>query len=111
MTMTSVRRLPIHRSLTRPILLGGGERKLVMMNYTLIAILLFGAGLNSLTLITAVLLASAGQFILIKLAYYDAHCMQVYLRYRTYRPYYSAQSTVLNKLHPVKPAIVKGARP
>jgi type IV secretory pathway TrbD component len=111
MTTTSIRRLPIHRSLIRPILLGGGERKLVMLNYTIIAVLLFGAGLNSLTIIAAILLASLGQIILLQLANYDAQFMQVYLRYRTYRHYYAAQSTLFNKLHPVRPAIVKGARP
>jgi type IV secretion system protein VirB3 len=111
MALRPLRRLPIHRSLLRPIFLGGGERKLVMLNCTLIAVLLFGAGLTALTIVTALLLATLGQLVLIRLAQYDPHCMQVYLRYRYYQQYYPAQSTVFHKFHRVRPAVVKGARP
>jgi type IV secretion system protein VirB3 len=108
---TTLRRLPLHRSLSRPILLGGGERKLVMLNYTLIAALVFGAGIHCLTIITALLLATLGQVGLRQLANHDAQMLQVYLRYRTYQKIYPAQSTLTNRIHPVRVAIVKGARP
>ncbi len=109
--MENIRRLPIHRALIRPILLAGGERKLVMLNYTLIAVLLLGAGLNTLTIITALLLATAGHMGLVQLARYDAQLMQIYLRYRYYSRWYSAQATIYTKNHPVRPAVLKGARP
>ena len=76
--MDNIRSLPIHRSLVRPILFAGGERKLVMINYTVIATLLFGAGLNTLTIVTSVLLATLGHICLVKLANYDAQFAQVY---------------------------------
>lgn len=109
--MNTIRRLPIHRSLVRPMLLAGGERKLVMLNYTLIAVLLLGAGLNALTIITALLLATAGHISLVRLASYDAQLMQIYLRYRYYANWYTAQASIHNKHHPVRPAVIKGARP
>lgn len=109
--MEKIRKLPIHRSLVRPFLLAGGERKLVMTNYTVIALLLFGAGLNVFTIITACLLATVGHVFLVKLASYDAQFFQIYTRYRRYQEWYPAQSSVWNKNHPVKKAVVKGARP
>jgi type IV secretory pathway TrbD component len=108
--MNLIRRLPIHRSLSRPILFGGGERKLVMLNYTIITVLLFGAGLNSLTIITAGLLATLGHMVLVKLANYDAQFLQIYLRYRRYQDWYPALSTVCCRNHVVRPAVMKGAR-
>lgn len=109
--MDTIRRLPIHRSLVRPMLLAGGERKLVMLNYTLIAVLLLGAGLNALTIVTALLLATAGHIGLVQLANYDAQFMQIYLRYRYYANWYAAQASIYNKHHPVRPAVIKGVRP
>ena len=44
--METPRRTPIHASLTRPLLLGGAERELVLANGTLIAALLFGVGVH-----------------------------------------------------------------
>jgi type IV secretory pathway TrbD component len=108
--MKKVRRVPIHRALSRPILFGGGERKLVMLNYTIITVLLFGAGLNTLTVITAILLATLGHMILVKLANYDSQFMQIYLRYRRYQDWYPAQSTVWCKHHTVRSAIMRGVR-
>jgi len=109
--MKQLRRLPIHRSLCRPILFGGGERKLVMLNYTIITVLLFGAGLNTLTIITATLLLTLGHIVLVKLANYEPHFMQIYLRYRRYQDWYPAQSPVTYQQHPVRSAVVRGVRP
>lgn len=109
--MKKSRRLPIHRSLIRSVLFAGGERKLVMLNYTIIAALLFGAGLNALSIITAILLATIGHMLLVKLAQYDTQLSQIYSRYRRYQDWYPAQSIVWCKHHTVNPAIVKGVRP
>jgi len=107
----TLRRIPLHRSLLRPILFAGGERKWVMTNYTLIATLLFGAGLHWSTMIAAILLATVGHLTLVKLANYDPQLSLIYSRYRRYRDWYPAQSNVFNRQHPVKPAMVKGVRP
>jgi type IV secretion system protein TrbD len=109
--MRQLRRLPIHRSLSRPVLFAGGERKLVMLNYTVITVLLFGAGLNTLTIMTAVLLVTLGHMVLVKLANYDAQFMQVYSRYRRYQDCYPAQSSVWCRQHMTRSAVVKGVRP
>jgi type IV secretory pathway TrbD component len=109
--MRQARRLPIHRSLVRPILFAGGERKLVMLNYTIIAVLVFGAGLNTLTIITSVLLATLGHMLLVKLASYDHLFTQIYSRYRRYQDWYPAQPLVSCKNHMTRSAVVKGVRP
>ena len=44
--MDEPRRAPIHPSLTRPTLLGGAGRELVLMNGTIIAALIFGVGFH-----------------------------------------------------------------
>jgi type IV secretory pathway TrbD component len=109
--MKEARRLVIHRSLVRPLLFAGGERKLVMLNFTIILSLLFGAGLNALTIITAILLATLGHLVLVKLADYDNLFSQIYMRFRRYQDWYSAQPTVWCMHHIVRPSIVKGKRP
>ena len=40
--MDDPRRIPIHPSLTRPVLLAGAERELVLVNGTIVAALIFG---------------------------------------------------------------------
>lgn len=109
--MKQPRRLPVHRSLVRPVLFAGGERKLVMLNYTIIVVLLFGAGLNALTISTAIFLATFGHIVLVKFASYDPQFSQIYSRYRHYQEWYSAQPSVFCNHHPVKPSVTKGVRP
>jgi type IV secretory pathway TrbD component len=109
--MKQLRRLPIHRSLIRPLLFAGGERKLVMLNYTIIMVLLFGAGLNALTIITALLSATLGNMLLAKLAKYDHLFTQIYSRYRRYQDWYSAQSTTHCKCHAIRLSVTRGVRP
>jgi hypothetical protein len=56
------RQLILHRSLTTPNLLGGGERELVIVLWTLIAALVFGAGIRPLSLFVGLLVGVGGQF-------------------------------------------------
>src|SRR5207245_4310234 len=58
--MEEPRRALIHPSLTRPLLLGGAERELVLVNGTIIAALMFGVGFHSVILSTAGLPRTAG---------------------------------------------------
>ena len=48
--MDEPRRAPVHPSLTRPLLLGGAERELVLINGTIIAALIFGVGFHWVSL-------------------------------------------------------------
>lgn len=85
---------PIHPSLVRPILLGGADRSLVMLNVTCIVTLLFGVGIHWVTLAIAIFLATIGHGILICIAKYDPLFSQIYLRHIRYNDFYLAQGSV-----------------
>ncbi len=88
---------PIHPSLVRPILLAGADRRLVLLNLTLIILLIFGVGIHLTTILAALFFAVIGQGILIRITQYDADFLQVYLRHIRYRDFYLAQSSVFAK--------------
>ena len=85
--------IPVQKSLLRPDMLWGCERKLVLLLTLLVAILTIGA----LTLVSALigtaiwLLGYAG---LRKLASVDPQLSQVYLRYIRYRSFYPARADI-----------------
>jgi type IV secretory pathway TrbD component len=83
-TSNSIRGLVLHRSLLRPILLAGAERRLVMINMTLIATLLLGVGLYPVTVISALLLATIGHWCLAQAAKADPMMTAIYLRHLRY---------------------------
>ena len=84
----------VHQSLTRPVLLGGVEKDLAMLE-----ILIGGAilALAGPTLVTFAVLASSvlaiNPFLLAPLAEHDPQAFAVYLRHIQYRPGYPAAST------------------
>jgi type IV secretion system protein VirB3 len=86
-----LRRLPIYRSLSRPQLLLGAERELVLVLGMLAAILVFAA-----QTLVAVLAGSAlwlaGVCLLRRMAKADPFMSRVYLRHIRYRAYYPARS-------------------
>ena|SRR5438552_2227327 len=88
--MDEPRRAPIHPSLTRPLLLGGAERELVLLNGTLIAALVFGVGFHWVSLTIASVLATVGHWTLTRAAKYDARLSRIYIRHVRYQPYYPA---------------------
>lgn len=92
--MEGPRRTPIHPSLTRPLLLGGAERELVLANGTIIAALLFGVGLHWASLSAAGLLATAGHWGLRRMAGHDPQLSRIYLRHIRYQDAYPAQAAV-----------------
>ncbi len=94
MQVMTLRRLPIRRSLIRPLLLAGGERSLVMINTTLIATLLLGVGIYKFTIVATLTLATLGQWCLVQTAKEDPEMTQVYLRHLRYRDFYPAQSSI-----------------
>ena len=92
--MDAPRRLPIHLSLTRPLLLAGAERELVLLNGTLIAALIFGVGVHWASLGMAVLLATVGHWGLTRAAKHDPQLSRVYVRHVRYQEYYPARAEV-----------------
>ncbi len=92
--MEAPRRTPIHPALTRPLLLGGAERELVLANGTLIAALLFGVGFHWASLTAAVLLATAGHWGLRRAAKHDPQLSRIYVRHIRYQDHYPAQAAV-----------------
>lgn len=97
------RHCPIHQSLTRPILLGGGDRRLVMTNITIIFALLFGVGIHFITVISAIFLLLVGQAIIVRLAKYDAHFVDIYLRHIQFKNFYLARVNVYTNSISPKP--------
>ncbi len=94
---------PIHPSLVRPILLGGAERELVLINLILIVVLVLGVGPHPLTLLLALLLGSAGHSLLVLAARFDPQMWRVYARHVIYQPYYPAAARFDAPLAPVHP--------
>lgn len=92
--MDEPRRAPIHPSLTRPLLLGGAERELVLMNGTIIAALIFGVGFHWVSLTIATLLATAGHWALTRAAKYDPRLSRIYVRHVRYQSYYPARPPI-----------------
>ena len=86
------REVEIHQSLTRPLLLAGGERELVLMNAIIIAALILGVGFHWLSFSLALLLATLGQYLLTKLAKHDPQLRLVYIRHIKYQAFYPANS-------------------
>ncbi len=89
--MDEPRRTPIHRSLTRPLLLGGAERELVLVNGILIAALVFGVGFHWVSVSIAILLATVGHWALMRAARYEPRLNRIYVRHVRYQPYYPAR--------------------
>ena len=103
--MEGPRRTPIHASLTRPLLLGGAERELVLANGTLIAALLLGVGFHWASLTAAGLLATAGHWGLRCMARHDPQLSRIYLRHIQYQDAYPAQAAVQAPPAPVFPSV------
>src|SRR5437867_5554379 len=89
--MEEPRRAPIHLSLTRPLLLGGAERELVLVNGTIIAALIFGVGFHWVSLTIARLLATIGHWALTRAAKFDPRLNRLYVRHVRNQPYHPAR--------------------
>src|SRR5438552_2092172 len=92
--MDAPRRAPIHLALTRPLLLAGAERELVLVNGTIIAALIFGVGFHWASLTVAILLATVGHWGLTRAAKHDPQLSRVYVRHIRYQEYYPARAAV-----------------
>jgi type IV secretion system protein VirB3 len=90
----SLRTAPLHSSLTRPILLGGAERDLVIIEVSVIAALLFGVGFRFASLSLALLIGTVGHRILVWIGRQDPQATRVFARHRLYQPFYPATAAV-----------------
>lgn len=88
----SLKKLPIRRVGSRPLLFMGGDRELVML-VGLISGILILTTLDVLAIILGIAIWSLGLYFLRKLAASDPWMRQVYLRHRLYNSYYPARST------------------
>lgn len=89
--IVQTRRIPIHSSLLRPQLLGGGERKLVLVN----GILGLGVAMSVGTLpgvISAVVLCVLVHVLLVKMGKTDPQMSQIFIRHRPYQKFYPAHT-------------------
>ena len=94
---------PLHASLVRPILLGGAERELVLINLLAIVVLLLGVGPHPITFLLAALLGSAGHSLLVIAARFDPQMWRVYARHLLYQPFYPALASFEASLAPIHP--------
>ena len=103
--MKEPRKIVVHPSLIRPLLLGGAERELVLVNVVVIAALIFGVGFHWLSLTVAVGLATAGQWLLVQAARVDPYLSRIYKRHLDYHGFYLAQASVRSTPRPVHPSV------
>ncbi len=78
----------IHRSLTKPVLLGGAERAPAIVNATAMIGIALGPGFHWPNLILAGFLGTVVHMTLRWLAKRDPQFFAVYLRHRSYQPHY-----------------------
>jgi len=89
--MSTLRYLPFSRSLNRPLLLLGGERKPVIL-FAVMALLLFLSDISPVKFVLALLLWSFTMGLLRLMAKIDPSLSQVYLRRLKYQAFYPALS-------------------
>ena len=104
--MDAPRRTTIHLSLTRPLLLAGAERELVIANGTTIAALIFGVGFHWASITIAAVLATLGHWGLVRAATHDPQMSRVYVRHIGYQDYYPARADVHARPAGVRPSMV-----
>ena len=92
--MDEGRRTSIHSSLTRPLLLAGAERELVLINGTAIAALIFGVGFHLASVTVAIVFATIGHWALTRVARHDPQMSRIYIRHVRYQEYYPSRASV-----------------
>lgn len=85
------RAIPLHQSLIRPLLLGGGERTLTLINGVISGALIFGIG-SWQAAVFGLFFAVAVQWMLVKMAKTDTQLFDVFKRSIAYQKYYPAQA-------------------
>lgn len=91
--MSEQRKVVLHQSLIRPILLGGAERTLALLNGVISAGLIFGIG-SWQAAVLGVIFAVVVHTVLVKLAKEDDQFFEVYKRHIQYQDIYPAQACI-----------------
>lgn len=99
------RTVPVHRALTRPLLLAGADRELALANGVVVAALLFGIGLSWYTASVSAALLLVGHWALVLLAKHDPDLRRVYVRHVGLAPYYPATPRELRRSPLVHPSV------
>ena len=89
--MNTPRKIRIHQSLVRPILIGGAERTLALLNGVVVAALIFGIG-SLAAAVYGVFQALIVHWALVRLAKKDPQFSEVYKRHIVYQTYYPARA-------------------
>lgn len=89
--MGELRTVVLHQSLIRPLLLGGAERTLAMINGVISSALVFGIG-SWQAGVLGVTLAVVVHWCLVQLAKKDTQFFDIYRRHVQYQDYYPAQA-------------------
>lgn len=90
--MSAIRTVVLHQSLIRPLLLGGAERTLAMLNGVISSALIFGIGSWQAALL-GVIFAVVVHWGLVQLAKKDTQFFDIYRRHVQYQDYYPAQAS------------------
>lgn len=88
----ALRKVVLHQSLIRPILLGGAERTLALLNGVVSAGLIFGIG-SWQAAVLGVAFAFVVHWGLVELAKKDTQFFDIYRRHIQYQDYYPAQAS------------------
>ena len=86
--MEQIEHTPIHRSLVRPVLLGGAERAPAIVNGTTMLGIGLGPGFHWPNILLAAFLGTAVHMLLRWMAKRDPQFFAVYLRHLSYQPDY-----------------------
>jgi type IV secretion system protein TrbD len=103
--MEQVERTPVHRSLVRPVLLGGAERVPAIINATAAIALGLGPGLHWPNILLGVFLGTAVHAVLRWAARRDPQMFQVYLRHISYQSWYAVRSESNAPRAPVRQSV------
>ncbi len=96
-----MRSLPIHSSLTRPILFAGGERALVFSNYLAASVLILGVG-GLFATGFGIVLAIVGHSFLVRLAKKDPIFSKIFIRHFHQQSYYPARAHISAPVHVIR---------
>ena len=92
---------PIHTSLNRPMLVLGGERKLVLFLGVLSGVFIFSLA-QLWSAVLGVVIWMVGQYFLARAAAYDPQLSQTGPRHLKYRRFYLASASAFAKIREIK---------
>ncbi len=103
--LDSPRTIPVHKALTRPVLLAGADRELVLSNGVVVVALLLGIGLSWYTFAVSACLLVVGHWGLVLLTKRDPEIRRVYVRHVRLGTYYPAAPRPLRRAPLVQPSV------